>query len=307
MRHITFRQFEVFEAIARLGSFTRAAEELFLTQPTVSMQIKKLTDTIGLPLFEQIGKKIHLTDAGRGLLHYSRLITQQLDEMDAMFSEMKGLELGRLNISVVSSANHFMPHLLAQFINLHPNIRVNLHIANRDAVIKQLVENSTDLAIMGQPPEGTDMLAQSFMDNPLVVIAAPNHPLTKESAISPKRLAQETFLLREQGSGTRDVMERFFATHRLVLPSSMRMDTNEAIKQSVQAGLGLGIVSLHGINLELEAKRVAILDAKHFPIMRYWHIVHRKNQRLSTATHAFKEFLLTAAQPRLTVGHSPAR
>jgi len=295
MRHTTFRQLEVFEAIARLGSFTRAAEELYLTQPTVSMQIKKLTDTVGLPLFEQIGKKIHLTDAGRGLLHYSRQITQQLDEMDAMFSEMKGLKLGRLNISVVSSANYFMPHLLAQFINRHPNIRVNLHIANRDAVIKQLAENSTDLAIMGQPPESADMLAQSFMENPLVVIAAPSHPLTKSSAISPKLLAQETFLLREQGSGTRDVMERFFTTHKLVPPSSMQMDTNEAIKQSVQAGLGLGIVSLHGIELELEAKRLAILDAKHFPIVRHWHIVHRKNQRLSTATNAFKEFLLTAA------------
>jgi DNA-binding transcriptional LysR family regulator len=230
------------------------------------------------------------------MVQYSRNIAQQLEEMDAVFDEMKGLERGHLNISVVSTANYFMPQLLAKFIQLHPNIHVSLHVANRDAVIKQLDENVADLAIMGKPPEGADMVAESFMQNPLVVIASPTHQLVKLSDIQPQQLAQETFLLREQGSGTRDVMEKFFASHRLAMPSCMEMHTNEAIKQSVQAGMGLGIISLHSIELELETKRLTILDVAHFPIMRSWHIVHRANKRLSTAGRAFKQFLLTEAE-----------
>lgn len=296
MFHITFRQLQVFSSVARHLSHSRAAEELHLSQPGVSMQIKQLEQSIGLPLFEQIGKQIHLTEAGRELVIYSRNIAQQLEEMEGVFQEMKGLERGSLNISVVSTANYFMPQLLAKFIQLHPKIHVGLHVANRDAVIRQLTENVADLAIMGQPPEGAEMVAQSFMQNPLVVIAAPTHPLVKISDIKPAQLARETFLLREQGSGTRDVMERFFASHQLAMPSSMEMDTNEAIKQSVQAGMGLGIISLHSIELELETRRLAILDVAHFPIMRHWHIVHRANKRLSTAGRAFKQFLLTEAE-----------
>lgn len=296
MFHITFRQLQVFSSVARNLSHSRAAEELHLSQPAVSMQIKQLEQSIGLPLFEQVGKQIHLTEAGRELVIYSRNIAQQLEEMEGVFQEMKGLERGSLNISVVSTANYFMPQLLAKFIQLHPKIHVGLHVANRDAVIRQLTENVADLAIMGQPPEGAEMVAQSFMQNPLVVIAAPTHPLLKISNIKPAQLARETFLLREQGSGTRDVMERFFASHHLAMPSNMEMDTNEAIKQSVQAGMGLGIISLHSIELELETRRLAILDVAHFPIMRHWHIVHRANKRLSTAGRAFKQFLLTEAE-----------
>lgn len=296
MSHLTLRQLQVFSAVARNLSHSRAAEELHLSQPAVSMQIKQLEQSIGLPLFEQVGKQIHLTEAGREMVVYSRNIAQQLEEMDAVFDEMKGLERGVLNISVVSTANYFMPQLLAKFIQLYSKIHVSLHVANRDAVIKQLTENVADLAIMGQPPQGADMMAQSFMQNPLVVIAAPNHPLVKISNIQPRQLAQETFLLREQGSGTRDVMERFFASHKLAMPSCMEMDTNEAIKQSVQAGMGLGIISMHSIELELETRRLAILDVAHFPILRHWYIVHRANKRLSTAGRAFKQFLLTEAE-----------
>ena len=296
MSHLTLRQLQVFSAVARNLSHSRAAAELHLSQPAVSMQIKQLEQGIGLPLFEQVGKQIHLTEAGREMVVYSRNIAQQLEEMDAVFDEMKGLERGELNISVVSTANYFMPQLLAKFIQMHPKIHVSLHVANRDAVIKQLSENVADLAIMGQPPQGADMVAQSFMQNPLVVIAAPSHPLVKLSDIQPQQLARETFLMREQGSGTRDVMERFFASHQLAMPSCMEMDTNEAIKQSVQAGMGLGIISLHGIELELETRRLTILDVAHFPILRHWHIVHRANKRLSTAGRAFKQFLLTEAE-----------
>lgn len=296
MSHFTLRQLQVFAAAARHLSHSRAAEELHLSQPAVSMQIKQLEQSIGLPLFDQVGKQIHLTDAGREMVIYSRNIAQQLEEMDAVFDEMKGMERGQLNISLVSTANYFMPKLLAKFIQLHPNIHVNLFVANRDAVIKQLVENVADLAITGQPPEGVDMVSESFMQNPLVVIAAPSHPLAKVSNIQPEQLANETFLLREQGSGTRGVMERFFTSHHLAMPGSMEMHTNEAIKQSVQAGMGLSITSLHGIELKLETNRLVILDVEYFPIMRHWHIVHRANKRLSIAGKAFKQFLLTEAE-----------
>ena len=300
MIHVTLRQLQVFAAVARHLSHSRASEELYLTQPAVSMQIKQLERSIGLPLFEQMGKQIHLTEAGKEMLRYSRNISQQLEEMEAVFSEMKGLERGRLNISAVSTANYFMPQLLAKFIQLHPQIQVSLHVANSDAVLKQLTDNVADFAIMGQPPEGADMSSESFMQNPLVVIAAPKHALAKMRRIKPRQLAQETFLLREQGSGTRGVVERFFASHRMALPAHMEMDTNEAIKQSVQAGMGLGIISRHGIELELEAKRLIVLDVEHFPIVRHWHIVHRKGKRLSTASQAFKKFLLTEAEALAT-------
>lgn len=296
MLHITFRQLQVFSAVARHLSHSRAAEEMHLSQPAVSMQIKQLEQSVGLPLFEQVGKSIHLTEAGRELVTYSRNISQQLAEMEAVFGEMKGLERGQLNISVVSTANYFMPQLLAKFIQLHPKINVSLHVANRDAVLKQLVDNVADLAIMGQPPEGAEMMSQSFMQNPLVVIASPAHALVNMQKIQPQQLAKETFLLRERGSGTRDVMERFFMDHKLPMPNCMEMDTNEAIKQSVQAGMGLGIISLHAIELELETRRIAILDVAHFPIVRYWHLVHRANKRLSTAGRAFKQFLLDEAE-----------
>lgn len=296
MLHLTIRQLKIFDAVARHLSHSRAAKELYLSQPAVSMQIKQLEHSVGLPLFDQVGKQIHLTEAGQEMLHYTRNIAQQLEEMDAMFSEMKGLEHGRLNISAVSTASYFMPQLLAKFIQQYPKISVSLHVANRDAIIKLLADNSVDLAIMGQPPEGADMLSQPFMQNPLVVIAALNHPLTEVRNIKPKQLAQETFLLREQGSGTRGVVERYFASHHLKLPTHMEMDTNEAIKQSVQAGMGLGIISMHCIELELEIKRLQVLNVEHFPIMRHWHVVHRKNKRLSTAANAFNQFLLSDAE-----------
>lgn len=296
MLPISLRQLQVFESVARHLSHSRAAAELYLSQPAVSMQLKQTESLIGLPLFEQVGKKLFLTDAGRELLHYSRSILQLINEMEAVFGEMKGLEHGQLNISVVSTANYFMPQLLAKFIQLHPKIHVSLSVANRDAVVSQLTDNVADLAIMGQPPEGADMVSQSFMQNPLVVIAAPDHPLARQKKIQPRQLANETFLLREVGSGTRGVVERFFASHHLPLPAHMEMDTNEAIKQSVHARIGIGIISRHGIELELETKRLCVLDVVGFPIVRDWHIVQRKNKRLSAAATAFQRFLLEEAK-----------
>jgi DNA-binding transcriptional LysR family regulator len=260
------------------------------------MQIKQAENAVGLPLFDQVGKKLHLTEAGSELLRCARSMLQQMQEMETVFDEMKGLERGQLNISVVSTANYFMPKLLAKFIPAHPKIQVSLSVANRDTVIKLLVENIADLAIMGQPPEGSDMRAEAFMENPLVVIASPKHPLAQAGKIHPRQLANETFLLREQGSGTRGVVERFFKSYKFALPKHMEMDTNEAIKQSVQAGIGIGIISRHGIELELETHRLVVLDVDHFPIVRHWHIVHRKDKRPSTAAHEFEHFLLQESQ-----------
>ena len=296
MLHFTLRQLQVFEKVANHLNYSRAAEELYLSQPAVSMQVKQLEGHIGLPLFEQMGKKVFLTEAGRELFHYARSIAQQLAEMEAVFGEMKGLEQGKLTLSVVNTANYFTPQLLAKFCQRHPNINVILQVANRDAVLKQLADNSTDLAIMGQPPDGKDLSAESFLDNPLVVIAAPNHPLAKLKRVKFARLAAETFLSREQGSGTRSAMERVFAQHKIQPHISMEMETNEAIKQAVQAGMGLGILSLHSIELELETKRLAMLNVEHFPLLRHWFVAHRSNKRLSSAALAFKEFLLTEAK-----------
>ena len=293
MFHVTLRQLQVFETVAKQLSYSRAAEALYLSQPAVSMQIKQLEESIGLPLFEQMGKKVFLTDAGKELLQCSCAITQQLEDMDVLFREMKGLEHGRLNISVVSTANYFTPQLLAKFCQRHPNITVTLNVANRDAVLKQVADNATDLAVMGQPSENSDLAAEPFMKNPLVVIAQPSHPLCKLKRIKLNRLEQEVFLLREQGSGTRGAMERFFAEHGIQLRAGMEMGTNEAIKQAVQAGMGLGILSQHSIELELETGRLAVLSVEHFPLLRHWYIVHRKSKRLSAAAQAFKQFLLT--------------
>ncbi len=303
MFHVTLRQLQVFETVARQLSYSRAAEALYLSQPAVSMQIKQLEESIGLPLFEQMGKKIFLTEAGKELFQCSCAITQQLADANVLFSEMKGLERGRLNISVVSTANYFTPQLLARFCQRHPSINVTLSVANRDAVLKQIADNATDLAVMGQPPENSDIAAEPFMKNPLVVIAPPNHSLCKLKRVKLNRLEQETFLLREQGSGTRGAMERFFAAHGIQLRAGMEMGTNEAIKQAVQAGMGLGILSQHSIELELETGRLAVLNVEHFPVVRHWYIVHRKSKRLSTAAQAFRQFLLDEAE-KLTAPNS---
>lgn len=292
MLHLTLRQLKVFEAVARLRSFSRAAEALHLSQPAVSMQVRQLEDGVGLPLFEQLGKKIFLTEAGQEMFHYSRSIAAQLDEMEGVLSRMKGLEQGRLKITVVSTANYFAPQLLASFCQRHAGVSINLDVTNREVLLQQLANNETDMAIMGQPPEGRDLSTDSFMDNPLVVIAPPHHALAGQVRIPVRRLAEESFLVREPGSGTRGAMERFFREHGIEPRTGMVMSTNEAIKQAVQAGMGLGIVSLHTVALELETRRLVILDVESFPIARHWFVVHRLNKRLSPAAAGFKDFLL---------------
>ncbi|HNR10471.1 MAG TPA: LysR substrate-binding domain-containing protein, partial [Nitrosomonas europaea] len=193
------------------------------------------------------------------------------------------------------TANYFVPNLLARFCQRYPGITISLHVSNRENVLKQLSDNIMDLAIMGQPPEGLDITSESFMENPLVIIAPPEHPLCGQKQIPVKRLEQEIFLVREPGSGTRNAMERFFAHEKISIQKGMEADTAEAIKQAIQAGMGLGIMSLHTIRLELEAGRLKILDIQGLPIMRYWNVVHQKNKRLSNISSVFKQFLLNEA------------
>lgn len=300
MIHLTLRQLKVFESVARNLSFTRAAEELHLSQPAVSMQVRQLEEAAGLPLFEQIGKKIYLTGAGEELYRYSREINLKLAEAESVLEEMKGMQRGRLVVSMVSNANYFIPRLLSVFCQRHPGITVNLDVANREKLLKQLADNEMDIGIMGQPPQEAELMAESFLENPLVVIAAPSHPLAREKNIPVERLEGETFLLREKGSGTRIAMERIFAQHGIAPPQGMEMSTTEAVKQAVAAGMGLAVVSLYTVELEVETQRLAVLDVEDFPIPRHWYAVYRKGKRLSAVAQAFHDFLLGEAKGLLS-------
>ena len=290
--NLTFRQLMVFQAVARHLSYTQAAQALHLSQPAVSMQVKQLEENLGLPLFEQLGKKIYLTDAGREFYNYSREIKRLLDEAEEVMENLKGVRGGKLAVSVASTANYFATRLLADFSQQYGDIAISLDVTNRRGLLDQLISNETDLVIMGRPPTDLDLITEPFMDNPLVVIAPPDHPLTKEKSIPMSRLQQETFVVRESGSGTRIAMERFFSQQGVTLTTGMEMTSNEAIKQAVVAGLGLGIVSIHTLELELDTKRLAVLDAQSFPILRHWYVVHRKGKRLSPVAVAFKEYVL---------------
>jgi len=292
--NITFRQLEVFEVVARLLSYTKAAKQLHLSQPAVSMQIKQLEDNLGLPLFEKLGRKIYLTEAGREMYHYCKTIAQQLDEAQEVLEQLKGRKSGRLEISVATTANAFVTHMLSKFNKRYQGVTVSLDVTNREQLLSQLAENDKDIVIMGRPPDDADLITEVFADNPLVVIAAPDHPLlTETQPIRLSKLQDQTFVVREQGSGTRTAMQRFFDEHNLSITSSMEMNENESIKQAVQAGMGLGVVSIHTIELELETKRLVVLNVEDFPIMRHWYLVHRKEKRLSPITQTFKEFVLS--------------
>lgn len=293
--NITLRQLKVFERVARRLSFTRAAEELFLTQPAVSMQIKQFEEAVGLPLFERLGKKIYLTRAGEELYQLSRSIAQQLDEAEQLIEELKGTESGRLNVSVASTVHYFAIRLLAEFCRRHPKVRVSLKVTNRKGLLQNLEDNAADLLLMGQPPESQELVAETFLKNPLVIIAPAGHPLTGQQNIALAELANENFIMREMGSGTRNSVERFLAERGVHLTVSMEMNTNEAIKQGVEEGLGLGIVSIHTLERELESGRLVVLDVESFPILRQWFIVYRAGKRLSASATGFADFVRNEA------------
>lgn len=292
MRRLTLRQLRIFEAVARHLSFSRAAAELHLSQPAVSIQVKGIEAILGLPLTEQLGRKVFLTDAGRDVLHAARAITARLDDLQENLTQLRGLEGGRLRIAVTSTANHIATDLLARFRQQLPSVALHLDVSNRTAVLARLADNQVDLAIMGQVPEGQDLLATRFMDNPLGVIAAPDHPLARRRRIPLAELAHESFLMREPESGTRAAIERFFTDNGLTPQTSMEMNSNGAIRRAASVGLGLGILPLQTLELELQLKRLVVLDVEGFPLMRHWHLVHRTDKRLSPTALAFRDFVL---------------
>lgn len=290
--HITLRQLRIFEAVARCGSISRAATELHLTQPAVSMQMKQLEEQIGLALVEQVGKRMFLTEAGKELRGHAQDIAARMVDLNAAMDQFRGLERGLLRLAVVSTANYFLPRLIADFNRRHPGVRVSLQVANREYVMSALADNGTDLAITGRPPESLDVVAQHFMDNPLVVIAAPDHPLAALQDITLRRMVEETLVVREPGSGTRAAMERHFVAEGVAYRAGCELGTNEALKQAVRAGLGLGVVSAQTIELELQTRCLVVLPVQGFPIVRQWYVLHRSQKRLSAAALTFRAMLL---------------
>ncbi|MET0052650.1 MAG: LysR family transcriptional regulator [Candidatus Thiodiazotropha sp.] len=293
--HTTLRQLKVFQVVAEHLNYTRAAKALHLTQPAVSMQVKQLEEAVGLPLFEQAGKKILLSEAGREIYQYARTIFQTFEEMEEVIASLKGLGTGHLNIAVASTVNYFAPRLLAAFARSYPGIDLHLDVTNRQRLMGLLKSNHIDIVLMGLPPEDIDLEYEPFMENPLVVIAPPGHPLEGVSRVPVQRLKDEVFIMREEGSGTRLAMERFFAEQHIEISAGMQMTRNEAIKQAVRAGMGLSVVSTHTIELEVETGRLVILDIEGFPQQRHWYLVHRKNKRLSPSARAFVDFVMAEA------------
>ncbi len=276
---------------------SRAAEELHLTQPAVSMQMKQLEEHIGVPLLEQKGRRLYLTEAGQELRGHAQRFTAQTIELQSAMDQFRGVERGLLRIAVVSTANYFLPPLIAAYTERYPGVRISLQVANRETVLAALADHRTDIAITGEPPDGLDLEAQQFMDNPLVVIAHPSHHLTGLSHVALARLREERLVVREPGSGTRAATERHFTEHKVDYLFGCELSSNEAIKQAVQAGLGLGVVSVQTIDLELETKRLVVLPVESFPILRHWFIVHRRDKRLSAASQAFRDLLLSQVAP----------
>ncbi len=289
-RRLSLRQLEVFEAIARLGSFTRAAQALHLTQPTVSMQIRKLSDAVGMRLFEQVGKKIYLTDAGRAFHESCREMFETLDRFEMTAANMKGLTQGRLRLAVVTTAKYFAPRLLGGFCERFPGVDASLEVTNRERVLERLRDNQDDLYIFGQPPAEVDVDAVSFLRNPLVALGPPDHPLAGRTRVPLAELAGYPFLAREPGSGTRRAVERMLREHGLELEVRMELGSNEAIKQSVAAGMGVSVLSQH--TLVGGAGDVCLLDVEGFPIERQWYLVYPKGKQLSVAARAFQDYLL---------------
>lgn len=293
---VTWNQLRLFEAVARNNSFTRAAEELHVVQPTVSAQIKQLTDTIGLPVFEQVGKKIYLTDAGKELYQTVRELFESWDRFEMKISDLKGSKAGKLRVSIVTTAKYFIPRLLGPFCQHYPGIDVALEVVNRDQVLERLINNLDDLYIMGVPPEHLAIEKVPFLQNPLVVVAPKNHELATRKRISLTRLAKERFILREKGSGTRIAAEEFFAKRKVTLPVKMELSNNEAIKWAVAGGMGLSVLSQHAMMLEPMQDKIAVLNVEGFPIIRSWHIVYPAGKQFSVVAATFFEYLKEEAE-----------
>ncbi len=293
IRHVTLRQLQIFEMVVRLGGYTRAAQALHLTQPTVSMQIKKLSEALGLPLLEQVGRHVQPTTVGRDVYSAAQEILERIDILEDAASERHGVVKGELHIAVITTAKYFMPRILGAFINKYPQVKPRLTVTNRAKVLQRLHSNEDDLLIMGQVPKQLAVEAHPLIDNELVVVAPLNHPLANERNIPLKKLCNERFLVRETGSGTRQTVDRLFAEQGLKVLPYMELGSSEAIKQGVMAGLGISFLSRRNLRLELLGQHIALLDVKGFPLIRRWYAVHLSKKRLSLTASTFLEFMLT--------------
>lgn len=293
IRHATLRQIQIFEAVARNLSFTKAADELFLTQPTVSAQIKSFSKAIDMPLYEQIGRTIHLTDVGVMVARACREVINQLANLEICLDDFKDMKRGRLRIAVVTTAKYFAPVAMGEFSTKYPQIDLSLKVTNREEIYKRIEENLDDLYILGQvPPSYLELELVPFAPNPLVVIAHGDHPLVGEKNIPLSRLAEEPILMREPGSGIRSAVEALFVENGLKIKERMVLESNEALKHAVYGRLGVSVVSLHALNLESDESPLSTLDVEGFPIQKQWNIVYPKRKSLSMIAEEFLQFLI---------------
>ena len=293
MRHATARQLKVFECVARHASFSRAAEELHLTQPAVSTQVSKLEQHAGNALFEQVGKKIYITPAGSELLRYARNILAQFEEAENAMTQFRGITGGRLNVGVISAGDYFFPRLLVEFAGRHNGVSLNFTVHNREELLSHIAENLTDLAIMVRPPADLDTENLAFAPHPYAIVAGADHPLVGRRRIPLETVLREPFVVREKGSDTWKSMEESFGGDLGRLRVAMEIKSTETIKQAVMAGMGISFLSAHTISQEARAGSLSVLDVEGFPVMLHWYVVHRKNKRLPPVAQAFKDFLLS--------------
>ena len=291
LRHATLHQLRIFHAVAQNGSFARAAEALHLSPPTLSLQVKQLSESVGQPLFEQLGKKIYLTAAGRTLAAACEDIEARMERLGEDLAALQGVERGSVKLAILTTVKYTVPKLLGGFCAAHPGIDVAMVVGNREKLLQRLAGNEDDLYIMGQPPEHMDVVCEAFANNPLVLVAPPDHPLVGQHQVSPERLAGEPFILREPGSGTRLTTERFFSAHGVSLKNRLEVGSNEAIKQTVAGGLGLAVLSATTVVSELALGELVTLDVQGFPLIRRWLVVYPKGKKLSAAAQAFKTWL----------------
>jgi DNA-binding transcriptional LysR family regulator len=301
MRRYTLRQLDTFLEVARDLSISQAAEKMHVTQPAVSMQMRQLEDAVGVPLYEQMGRKIQLTEAGVDFQQYAIAAIAQLKQMDDAMAQRRGLKRGRVELAIVSTAKYFVPMLLVKFRKRFPDIDVALHIHNRENIVKLLNRNEIDLIVMGRAPDNLDCAATAFATNPMGVISAPEHPLSRRRSAPLAILNDQEFVVRESGSGTRQAMERLFAEHQIQAKIVMEMPSNETIKQAVMAGMGLSFLSLRTIRHELASGHLVRLDIEGLPLIKHWYVTHLNSKRLSPATEALKNFLIEEAGPLINL------
>lgn len=306
MKNITFRQLRVFTEVARHLSFVRAAEALHLTPPAVTMQVKELESAIDLPLFDRQGRKVSLTTAGEYYLVYAKRLLATLKDADDAMARFRKLETGRLSVGLVSTAKYFVPRLLARFREEHPGVEVRLQVgANREQLVGLLNAGEVDLAIMGRPPREMATRAEPFAAHPHVFVAPPGHPVLRNGHPPVAEVARWPLIVREAASGTRALMDRFFAEHRVEPPIAMEMPSNETIKQAVMAGMGLSFLSLHTLGLELKAGEIELVHVEDTPVVRTWNVVHLQSRLLSPAAEAFRYFILEEGEAWLAAHDRP--